>query len=87
MKVIARPARRHVCDGLASRCQPTSNWWYSSIASSFGGANLPDGSVAACTCGKTWVAGHAPGLVPNVWRQEGRWERWRRERKSRRAAA
>jgi len=45
----------------------------------------PPGTVRACDeCGRTWVAEKPPpGLMPSVWRPEGRIARWRRERRER----
>lgn len=89
MRTLHAP-KRHVCDGLTGRPMRghgggNTVWQASSVGASFGGANYPDGAVAACQCGRTWVAGHTPGLIPAIWRPEGRFERWRRERKERRA--
>lgn len=42
------------------------------------------GTVVACECGRTWVA-HYPysNVLVASWRPEGRFARWRRERRER----
>lgn len=51
---------------------------------------IQDGDVWECDCGLTWVAhhdysrGHPMGLLEPSFRREGRFERWRRERRTRR---
>lgn len=46
----------------------------------------PEGTVRACPeCGATWVAGSVAGVVPSLWRREGRLEAWWRRRRARRA--
>jgi rRNA maturation protein Nop10 len=49
-------------------------------------AFCPDGTIYECPdCGRTWVAHHPYiNVLTADWRPEGRFERWRRERKARR---
>ncbi len=86
--VISTPPRTHecapgvrtrVCDGLYGLPEgtvalvPPDPWAY------------PTGTVWACTCGQTWVSEGSPAVnAPGVctFRREGRFERWRRERRS-----
>lgn len=64
--VVHKPTPVHVCEGLSG--QRTMGWW----APTFEGSLICEpGTVRRCSCGRTWVAGEAPGLVPAVWRREG----------------
>lgn len=42
------------------------------------------GTVRVCECGRSWVAlkDPNPGSCVNIWKPEGRFARWRRERKT-----
>jgi hypothetical protein len=82
--VVQRPEPRHHCGVTRSGV-----WWETDEAGHFGPLHDSAGTVRACTaCGQTWVAMEPPpGLVPTVWRREGRLERWWRIRRSRRESS
>lgn len=82
MAQIVQAERPHVCDGLSGK--GNGYWWYPTIDSSVPGYHASPGDVRQCECGRTWVAGEQPGLMLAIWRREGRFERWRRERRVRR---
>lgn len=72
--VVSEPAPRHHCGPNASGYWRDHCWDQA-------------GTVRRCEeCGQTWVA-LAPrrdaGEMHNMWRREGRIERWRRERRAR----
>jgi hypothetical protein len=77
--VIKRPDPQH-------HCGPTRAgvWWEHHASGHYGPLHDPAGTIRACTdCGRTWVAmDPPPGLVPTVWRPEGRIERWWRMRRA-----
>lgn len=84
MKILYVPGQdehEHVCEGLSRRRTSHSDWWFSNDDE--GLRRYPEGTVRSCSCGKTWVAGKVTGMMTNVWRRETRFERWRRERRSR----
>lgn len=90
MTVVHRPLPRH-------DCQPGWEWHPHSGDGPLGDrltghliGNPPDpwrfprGTVWACDCGQTWVSCGSPAPnMPGVctFRREGRFERWRRERR------
>ena len=76
VRVVSEPTRGHVCDGLSVRL--VSRWWAPSLDNN---RRCLEGTVAECSCGRTWVAGRQDGRVASIWRPEGRVERWFRERK------
>jgi hypothetical protein len=87
-RIVYEP-QRHICEGLSGVNLGEyrgvhSEWWYPDINQMY---RLRDGTVRECgECGKTWVAGSTQSLMVNVWREEGRFERWWRERKQRKAS-
>jgi hypothetical protein len=90
-EVVASPPAKHVCTpGWDLRWSDASNgvaplpagfYWHD--------RNLSPGTIVRCECDTTWVAeGHPDdyrfGLV---WRREGRFARWRRERRASKGGA
>lgn len=84
-EVVSSPEPRHACnpgwevrwsDGDADTLLP-AGWYYHP-------QQHPPGTVLLCDCGKTWIAEKDPrgfvGMV--VWTEEGRFARWRRERRT-----
>lgn len=89
MTVIHQPEHPHSC-AVAWEERPTlpgSALFTSGILATM--VNVgdwdPPGTVRQCECGKTWVGyklGIESGVLTTQWRPEGRFERWRRERKA-----
>lgn len=77
--VVHVPQRGHSC-GPNTR---SGVWW-----DERGPLYDAPGTVRQCECGRTWVAERrTPGLAVPTWRREGRFERWRRERRERSQSA
>lgn len=75
MTVVYAP-QVHRCTFIGAQA---GRWWMQRYPEL---RRYPDGTVRACPdCGRTWVAGSAPGMIPSVWRPEGRLERWLRARR------
>jgi hypothetical protein len=79
-RIVDQPRAKHACPPARS----LSGAWreYDSDSRQYVFQSDPTGTVRACECGKTWVStGGRPGLLVALWRPEGRFERWRRERR------
>lgn len=93
MTVVHAPNRTHRCGpGEEIRRSTGTDGWSlpagTSVVIPSSPYRYPKGTVWRCDdCGKTWVSQGSPALhMPGVctWREEGRFERWRRERTVRR---
>jgi hypothetical protein len=85
--VISKPSRAHPCaPGWKIRRRTDLDLPFTHTADPPTSWEYPKGTVWGCGCGRTWVstgppARNAPGFVS--FRREGRWERRRRERRTR----
>lgn len=92
-RIISRPREGHRCaPGWTSRPMPQHalgvTWPPGTMkAIPPDSSKHPPGVVVQCDCGQTWVVRPrllgAPGMV--LFRPEGAFERWRRERRERKA--
>lgn len=84
-KVVQQP-KKHSCDPGWTRYQIDDPFLLSLGVGSVGlkpPEQVDAGTIWECECGKTWVAHYPyPNILSPDYRPEGRFERWRRERKS-----
>ena len=96
-EVVDHPRKRHKCQvgwelRPLSDDHPCRKDGFTSYYASVGDFD-PPGTIRRCECGKTWVGyreRYMPGMTGQLsmtthWRPEGRFERWRRERRQRSA--